>query len=64
MVSSSFPGKEVLHMDIGIIGSADGPTAVLVSGSRFSPALAVGICVVAIAVAATAVVLIKRYRKK
>ena len=51
-------------MDIGIIGSADGPTAVLVSGPRFSPALAVGICVAAIAVAATAVVLIKRYRKK
>lgn len=49
-------------MSIGVIGGADGPTAIFVAGGP-GPLLITGVIVIVAAVVCTAVVLIKKKRK-
>lgn len=49
---------------IGIIGGADGPTAILVSGSPWGLVLELLACLLVLAVIVTAAVLLVRYFRK
>ena len=49
---------------LGIIGGADGPTAILVSGSPWGLVLELLACLLVLAVIVTAAVLLVRYFRK
>ncbi|WP_419821863.1 hypothetical protein [Anoxybacterium hadale] len=50
-------------MSIGVIGGADGPTAIFVAGGP-GPLLLVGVVVIGVAAVCAAVVFVRRKRKK
>ena len=51
-------------MALGIIGGADGPTAILVSSPKVSPWLVAVLALACVAIVTTAVLVVKNKKKK